>query len=200
MRPWFEAIVAAQPDTLDEFQARLAEPGDHRRPSRGRAGTSRCRRRAGGVARTPTEPEPCAARLHLRDLGRDQHGQTLRPRAHRGLRLVAPVPYGHWKTSHLLAALRHDKITAPCVIDGAANGEIFRAYVEQFLIPTLAPADIVVMANLASHKIEGVRQSHRSRRSRTLLPAAIQPRSQPHRTGLRQAQGTPARRRRTNHR
>ena len=80
-------------------------------------------------------------------------------RARRGRRLVARVPHGHWKTSTFLAALRHDRITAPCVIDGAVNGEIFRAYVEQFLVPTLAPGDIVIMDNLASHKIEGVRQA-----------------------------------------
>ena len=51
-------------------------------------------------------------------------------RAVRGQRLVASVPHGHWKTSTFLAALRQDKITAPCIIDGAINGETFRAYVE----------------------------------------------------------------------
>ncbi len=80
-------------------------------------------------------------------------------RARRGQRLVARVPHGHWKTSTFLAALRHDRITAPCVVDGAVNGEIFRAYVEQCLAPTLAPGDIVIMDNLASHKIDGVRQA-----------------------------------------
>jgi len=80
-------------------------------------------------------------------------------RALRGQRLVASVPHGHWKTSTFLAALRHDKITAPCIIDGAINGETFRAYVEQFLAPTLAPGDIVIMDNLGSHKVAGVRQA-----------------------------------------
>jgi transposase len=78
-------------------------------------------------------------------------------RAHRGQRLRAGVPHGHWKTSTFLAALRHDAITAPCVIDGPINGEIFRAYVEQFLVPTLAAGDIVVLDNLGSHKAEAVR-------------------------------------------
>lgn len=78
-------------------------------------------------------------------------------RASRGQRLVASVPHGHWKTSTFLAALRHDAITAPCVIDGPINGETFAAYVEQFLVPTLAPGDIVIMDNLGSHKGAAVR-------------------------------------------
>jgi transposase len=80
-------------------------------------------------------------------------------RARRGHRLVASVPHGHWKTSTFLAALRQDKITAPCIIDGAINGETFRAYAEQFLAPTLLPGDIVIMDNLSSHKVAGVRQA-----------------------------------------
>jgi len=73
--------------------------------------------------------------------------------------LVAGVPHGHWQTSTFLAALRQDRITAPCVIDGAINGETFLAYVEQILVPTLAPGDIVVMDNLGSHKVAGVRRA-----------------------------------------
>jgi transposase len=78
-------------------------------------------------------------------------------RAPRGRRLLASVPHGHWKTSTFLAALRHDAITAPCVIDGPINGQAFRAYVEQFLVPTLAAGDIVIMDNLGSHKGDAVR-------------------------------------------
>jgi transposase len=80
-----------------------------------------------------------------------------RGRAARGARLVAGVPHGHWKTKTFVAALRRDGITAPCVIDGAMNGALFRAWVEQFLAPTLRPGDIVVMDNLGSHKVAGVR-------------------------------------------
>jgi transposase len=79
--------------------------------------------------------------------------------APRGQRLVASVPHGHWKTSTFLAALRHDAIAAPCVIEGAINGETFLAYVEQFLAPTLSPGDIVILDNLSSHKVAGVRQT-----------------------------------------
>jgi transposase len=80
-------------------------------------------------------------------------------RAPCGQRLVASAPHGHWQTSTFLAALRQDQITAPCVIDGAINGETFLAYVEQILVPTLAPGDVVIMDNLSSHKVAGVRQA-----------------------------------------
>ena len=78
-------------------------------------------------------------------------------RAARGSRLVASVPHGHWKTRTLVAALRLEGIVAPCVFDGAVNGTNFPAWVEQFLVPTLHAGDIVVMDNLSSHKVEGVR-------------------------------------------
>ena len=80
-------------------------------------------------------------------------------RAPRGQRAIGAVPHGHWQTSTFLAALRCDQLTAPCVIDGPINGLIFQAYVEQILIPTLAPGDIVVMDNLGSHKSRAVRQA-----------------------------------------
>jgi len=75
-----------------------------------------------------------------------------------GSRLVAKVPYGRWRTLTFLAALRCDRIAAPCVIGGPINGTSFRAYVEQFLVPTLAAGDIVIMDNLGSHKGHAVRQ------------------------------------------
>ena len=80
-------------------------------------------------------------------------------RARRGQRVVAKEPHGHWKTTTFVAALRHDGLTAPTVIDGAMNGEMFLAYVRQELVPTLRPGDIVVMDNLASHKKAGVRKA-----------------------------------------
>ncbi|HXC76005.1 MAG TPA: IS630 family transposase [Candidatus Acidoferrum sp.] len=83
-------------------------------------------------------------------------------RCRRGARLVAKVPHGRWRTLTFLAALRHDRITAPCVIDGPINGASFRAYIEQFLVPTLSPGDVVVMDNLGSHKGKAVRRSIRS--------------------------------------
>ena len=80
-------------------------------------------------------------------------------RAARGLRLLAPVPHGHWKVTTLVAGLRCHGITAPCVFDGAINGERFRAYVEQMLAPTLRPDDIVLLDNLSSHKTAGVAEA-----------------------------------------
>ena len=80
-------------------------------------------------------------------------------RALRGQRLVAPVPHGHWKASTFVAALRSRGLTAPAVFDGAINGKSFLAYVEQILVPTLKPGDIVVMDNLSSHKVAGVSEA-----------------------------------------
>jgi transposase len=78
-------------------------------------------------------------------------------RAPIGERLVEAVPQGHWKTTTLVAALRVEGLTAPMVIDGAVNGDLFVAYVEQVLLPTLRPGDVVVMDNLSSHKRAQVR-------------------------------------------
>ena len=86
----------------------------------------------------------------------------LRGWAPRGHKLVAKVPQGHWRTLTFLAALRHDRIDAPCVIDGPINGESFLAYVEQILVPTLKPGDIVVIDNLGSHKGKAVRRAIRA--------------------------------------
>ena len=87
----------------------------------------------------------------------------------RGERLIAKVPHSHWKTLTFVAALRCDRIDAPCVIDGPINGESFLAYVEQILLPTLAPGDIVVMDNLGSHKGRAVRDAIRSIGAHRLL-------------------------------
>jgi hypothetical protein len=76
----------------------------------------------------------------------------------KGQRLRGQAPHGHWQTLTFLAALRHDRIDAPCVLDGPINGESFKAYIEQFLVPTLKPGDIVIMDNLGSHKGHAVRR------------------------------------------
>ena len=83
----------------------------------------------------------------------------LRGRCQRGRRLVAAVPHGHWRTSTFVAALRIGGLTAPLVLDGATNGDAFRAYVEQIWAPTLTPGDVVIMDKLASHKVAGVRHA-----------------------------------------
>lgn len=81
--------------------------------------------------------------------------------APRGERLPGSAPFGHWKTMTFLAALRHDRIEAPWLLDGPINGERFQIYVEKLLVPSLQPGDIVIMDNLGSHKSKAVRQAIR---------------------------------------
>jgi transposase len=78
-------------------------------------------------------------------------------RARRGQRLIARAPFGHWKTTTFVGALRSTGLTAPMVVDGPINGAIFLAYVRQVLVPTLQPGDIVIVDNLSSHKRADVR-------------------------------------------
>lgn len=82
----------------------------------------------------------------------------LRGWAPRGRRLTAKVPHGRWKTMTFLAALRHDRIDAPWLLEGPIDGESFRIYVEKVLVPTLRPGEIVLLDNLGSHKGKAVRQ------------------------------------------
>ena len=79
--------------------------------------------------------------------------------APRGQRALDSVPAGHWKTSTFVCALRADGLAAPLVLDGAINGRAFLAYVRQFLAPALRPGDMLVMDNLSSHKVQGVRET-----------------------------------------
>jgi transposase len=82
----------------------------------------------------------------------------LRGRAPRGQRLIDKVPHGHWKTTTLIAALDVEGVRCSTVVDGAVNGDIFEAFVEQVLTPALRPGDIVVLDNLSSHKRERARE------------------------------------------
>ena len=87
----------------------------------------------------------------------------------RGARLNAKVPHGHWKTLTFIAALRHDRIDAPWVLEGPINSESFRIYIEQVLLPTLQPGDVVIIDNLASHKGKAIRAAIRSVGARLLF-------------------------------
>jgi len=80
-------------------------------------------------------------------------------RSPKGQRLVGTVPHGHWKTTTFVAAIGALGMEAPMVIDGAMNGELFTAYVERVLVPTLHPGDIVVRDNLTAHKKPAVRRA-----------------------------------------
>ena len=80
-------------------------------------------------------------------------------RARRGERCRAPVPHGHWRTTTFIGGLRLEGMTAPMVLDGAMHGTAFLAYVQQVLVPTLSPGDIVIMDNLPAHKLAAARQA-----------------------------------------
>ncbi len=77
----------------------------------------------------------------------------------KGQRLRGFAPHGHWNTMTFIAALRCDGLTAPCVFDGPINGQSFRAYADQLLVPILKPGDIVIMDNLGFHKSKMVRDA-----------------------------------------
>ena len=116
----------------------------------------------------------------------------LRGWAPRGQRLVDKVPQGKWKTATFLAALRNDRIDAPCLFDGPINGERFRAYVEQFLVPTLKPGDAVILDNLGSHKGKAVRKAIRDVGARLVFLPKYSPDLNPIEQGLRQVQNSAA--------
>ena len=99
----------------------------------------------------------------------------LRGWAARGKRLIGKAPFGHWNTMTFIAALRHDAITAPWVIDGPINGGIFRTYVEEVLAPTLRKGDIVILDNLGSHKAPAIRKAIRAAGARLFFLPAYSP-------------------------
>ena len=80
----------------------------------------------------------------------------------RSERLIAATPHGHWRTTTFVAGLRSTGLVAPLVLDGPMNGSAFLAYVQQFLAPTLRSGDVVVMDNLAAHKVAGVEDAIRA--------------------------------------
>jgi len=112
-------------------------------------------------------------------------------RCSRGKRLVCKTPWGHWKTTTFTCGLRCDGLVAPWVLEGPMTGDAFRVYIEKVLVPTLSRGDTVIIDNLASHKVSGVREA---------IEAALFPRNKPHRTGLRQVQKWTTKGGRTNRR
>ena len=106
--------------------------------------------------------------VHRRDLGQDQHGALARLGAARaaaqGEGAAAPL-----EDHAFLAALRHDRVEAPWLLDGPINGERFRLYVEKVLVPTLRPGDIVILDNLGSHRSMAARRAIRSAGAKLLF-------------------------------
>lgn len=82
----------------------------------------------------------------------------LRGRSPRGQRLIDKTPHGHWKTTTLIAALGIGGMRCSTVVDGAVNGDVFEAFVEQVLVPELQSGDVVIMDNLSSHKRQRIRE------------------------------------------
>lgn len=97
--------------------------------------------------------------IFLDETGAKTNMARLRGRSLAGQRLHASVPFGRWETTTFVAGLRLAGWMAPMVLDGAINGASFKAYVERILAPKLRPGDLVVMDNLSSHKVAGVRQA-----------------------------------------
>jgi transposase len=136
-------LVADQPDiTLEELVARLAK----KKVTVGKSSVSDPRRL---VFLDETAVSTTIMRLY--------------GRAPQDERLVQKVPHGNWKTITFIAALRHNRVTAPFVLEGAMTGEIFRAYVKQFLAPTLKRGDIVFMDNASVHKVNGIEEAIEAR-------------------------------------
>ena len=93
----------------------------------------------------------------------------LRGRAPCGQRCRASVPHGHWQTTTFVGALRLEEMTAPWVLDGPMSGAAFLVYVQQVLVPTLRPGDVVIMDNLPAHKGEAVRAAIAAAGARRVL-------------------------------
>ncbi len=111
-------------------------------------------REAWFAAQIDLDPEKL---VFIDETGANTKMTRLRGRAARGERCRAPVPFGHWNTTTFTAGLRLTGISAPMLLEGPMDGEHFLAYIEQVLVPTLTLGDTVIMDNLSSHKMAGVR-------------------------------------------
>jgi transposase len=87
----------------------------------------------------------------------------------RGNRVIGKAPFARWKTMTFIAALRQGGIAAPCLFDGPINGEVFLAWVQQILVPTLKPGEVVIMDNLGSHRGKAVRRAIREAGAKLLF-------------------------------
>ncbi len=116
----------------------------------------RARRLAWFEAQPDLDPERL---VFIDETGATTKMTRLRGRCAKGERLRAGVPHGHWKTTTFVAGLRLGGLSAPMLLDGPMTGVAFRAYVEQVLVPTLQPGDLVIMDNLPAHKVAGIREA-----------------------------------------
>lgn len=173
---WLLELIAAEPDlTLQEIRGRLRACGvfvsassvwrffdRHHITFKKSLHAAEQERNDVRAARTKwkrEQPQLDAKKLiFIDETGTSTNMTRARGRCRRGKRLVAKVPHGHWKMTTFVAGLRQGGITAPFVVDAPMNGEIFLTYLEQCLVPTLSPGEIVSMDNLPAHKVAGVRE------------------------------------------
>lgn len=113
--------------------------------------------------------------IFLDETGLNTKMTRLYGRATRGQRCWGKAPHGHWSTATFIAALRHDRLSAPWIIDGPMDGTLFLTYLEKVLAPELQPGDLVICDNLSSHKVSGVKQAVESRGARLLYLPAYSP-------------------------
>jgi transposase len=93
----------------------------------------------------------------------------------KGERVMDATPWGHWKSTIFVVGLRASGVIAPMVLDRSMTGEVFRAYVEQVVVPELSPSDVVVLDNLAAHKVAGIREMIQAAGASLLYLAAYSP-------------------------
>ena len=113
--------------------------------------------------------------IFLDETGLNTKMTRLYGRSARGQRCLGRAPHGHWRTATFIAALHHDRLSAPWLIDGPMDGLLFRTYIEQVLAPELRPGDVVICDNLSCHKVSGVRQAIEQRGARLLYLPAYSP-------------------------
>jgi len=101
--------------------------------------------------------------VFLDESGAKTNMTRLYARSFDGQRVVDATPHGHWCTTTMISALRVDGSTADLVVEGATDGDVFRAYVERVLAPSLQAGDIVVLDNLAPHKMPAVVEAIKAR-------------------------------------
>jgi transposase len=106
--------------------------------------------------RTAREGWACERLVFLDETGLNTKMGRLYGRSAAGTRCPGILPHGHWRTSTFIAALRHDSISAPLLIDGPMDGAMFLAYIEQMLCAQLRPGELVICDNLSCHKVRGV--------------------------------------------
>lgn len=143
-----------------DIQKKTAHAAEQQRPD------VLSRREAWFDAQPDLEPEKL---IFIDETAASTKMARLRGRSPRGERCRAAVPHGHWKTTTFTAGLRLGGMAAPMLLDGPMNGDAFRAYAEQVLAPELRPGDVVVMDNLPSHKVSGIREAIEAAGARLLF-------------------------------